>query len=61
MIVDYISSQLVRSLGKLVTEKPVDLTTLLNLTKIDRMMMTLSKPTKANLVEIHLKRSLLID
>ena len=24
MIVDYISSQLVRSLGKLVTEKPVD-------------------------------------
>ena len=34
--------------------------TLLNLTKIDRMMITLSKPTKANLVEIHLKRSLLI-
>ena len=24
-------------------------------------MMTLSKPTKANLVEIHFKRSLLID
>ena len=52
------------TLGKLVTEKPVDfvgLTSLLNLTKIDRMMITLSKPTKANLVEIHLKRSLLID
>jgi len=52
------------TLGKLVTEKPVDfvgLTSLLNLTKIDRMIITLSKPTKANLVEIHLKRSLLID
>jgi len=45
------------ALGKLVT----GLTTLLNLKKIDRMMITLSKPTKANLVEIHFKRSLLID
>jgi hypothetical protein len=34
---------------------------LLNLTKIDRMIITLSKPTKANLVGIHLNRSLLID
>ena len=52
------------TLGKLVTEKPVDFVdfdSVVNLTKIDRMMITLSKPTKANLVGIHLKRSLLID
>jgi hypothetical protein len=34
---------------------------LLNLTKIERMMITLSKPTKAILIEIHFKRSLLFD
>ena len=51
-------------LGKLVTEKPVDFVGFDNVVefkKIDRMMMTLSKPTKANVVEIYLKRSLLID
>jgi hypothetical protein len=52
------------SLGKLVTEKPVDFVgfdNVVEFNKIDRMMITLSKPTKANLVGIHLKRSLLID
>ena len=46
----------------MVTEKTVDFVGFDNVdefNKIDRMMMRLSKPTKANLVEIHLKRSLL--
>ena len=52
------------TLGKLVTEKPVDFVgfdNVVEFNKNDRMMIMLSKPTKANLVEIHLKRSLLID
>jgi len=46
------------SLGKLVTEKPVDF---LDFDSVVKFNKNRQKPTKANLVEIHLKRSLLID
>jgi hypothetical protein len=46
------------TLGKLVTEKPVDFVGFDNVVDYNKK---LSKPTKANLVGIHLKRSLITE